>query len=189
MSNSIRAFVAVPIPGTPALRAVLGRLGMLGSAVKPVSADNLHVTLKFLGQMPAEQVPEIATIMQDAADGETAFTARIVGLGAFPRPERPSVVWAGLDKADGLIRIADRLEQRLTPLGFLRERRPFHPHLTLARVRRKPPAELANLLQDRQTTEFGSANVETIQLFLSEPGPTGPQYRPLATTGLSSTVR
>lgn len=189
MPNSIRTFVAVPISPTPALRDILGRLGMLGSAVKPVAADNLHVTLKFLGQMPVEQVPKIVTVMQDAADGETAFTSQIVGLGAFPRPERPSVVWAGLDEADGLIRIADRLEQRLAPIGFPREQRPFHPHLTLARVRRKPPAELANLLQDHQATEFGSANVETIQLFQSEPGPTGPRYRLLATTGLSSTVR
>jgi len=189
MSDSIRAFIAVAMPPTRALRNVLDRLGMLGSAVKPVTADNLHVTMKFLGQIPAEQVPQIVTIMRDAAAGERAFAARIVGLGVFPRPERPSVVWAGLDEADGLICIADRLEERLTPLGFPRERRAFHPHLTLARIRRKPPAELADLLQDHQATEFGSADVETIQLFLSEPGPTGPQYRSLATTGLSSTVR
>jgi len=188
MPDSIRVFIAVPIPATPALRQILARLGLLGGAVKPVDVDNLHVTLKFLGQTPIDQIPKIVNVMRNAADGETAFTAEIIGLGAFPRPERPSVVWAGLHEADGLSRMAERLEQRLAPLGFPSERRPFHPHLTLARVRRKPPADLADLLRNRRVTEFGSTDIETIQLFQSEPGPSGPRYRSLSTVGLASST-
>lgn len=188
MPNLIRAFVAVPIPALPALRPVLRRLELLGSAIKPVAPENLHVTLKFLGPIPFEQVPQIAAVMQLAADRETPFTATVVGMGAFPRPERPSVVWAGLNDADGLVRMAERIEQHLLPLGFPRERRAFQPHLTLARVRRKPPAELAELLRIHQATPFGTVNIEAIQLFQSEPGPTGPRYGSLATAELSPRV-
>lgn len=185
MSNRMRAFIAVKLPGNPKLREIISRLGTMGRAVKPVAGDNLHVTLKFLGDIAPEQTAEISRVVQSVAEPVAPFEVRLVGLGAFPHARRPSVIWAGLQNAEPLCRLAESLEAELEPVGFAPEKRPFHAHLTLARVKSRPPEDLAVLLDEHSETEFGVASIESVELFQSELQRDGPRYTVLASAELA----
>jgi 2'-5' RNA ligase len=185
MAKSVRAFIAVKVEAPRSLRAVISALGEMGGPVKAVDSDILHVTLKFLGDTDPRQLGDVGQAVQAAAAGRSAFQLRIAGLGAFPTPARPSVVWAGLEEAEPLVEIATDLETSLEALGFACESRPFHPHLTLARVRSRPPGELGALLRDQATRNFGSAKIDTVELMQSDLGPGGPRYTALARAKLA----
>jgi RNA 2',3'-cyclic 3'-phosphodiesterase len=180
MSETLRAFFAVDIRCPAALRRVLTDLSGMGRAVKAVDPDQLHVTLKFLGATSAELLPGLTAILEAAARGEGAFDVALSGLGAFPGAHRPSVVWAALDRADPLQRLAATLEAAVEPLGFARESRPFTPHVTLARIKARPPAKLAEILRDGSESTFGEARIENVVLYRSDTTTHGPRYTPLA---------
>jgi RNA 2',3'-cyclic 3'-phosphodiesterase len=180
MAATIRAFIAVKIPASPPLRGVLSQLGGMGRAVRAVSADNLHVTLKFLGDTSLEAVADIGRAVQRSVEAKQAFDLSIVGLGAFPHARRPSVIWAGFEGAEPLVEIAEELERELERLGVPRENRRFAPHLTLARIKSRPPAELGELLDRHPTTHFGTASITRVELFQSELTPDGPLYTVVA---------
>lgn len=179
----IRTFIAVKIPATLLLGRLIENLQELGRPVRPVRLGNLHVTLKFLGETEATQIPEIADALENVVVGCDEFLVEIGGLGVFPNFRRPSVVWAGL-KAEPLDALADNLEKRLDPLGFPRENRAFLPHLTVARVRGKAPRELATYVQQNAKTDYGSEIVESVELYQSELLPEGSRYTILARTML-----
>ena len=138
MPDPIRTFIAINDPRLEPLHRVLKELAGMGRALKTVDPDNLHVTLKFLGQTEMDLVPEVRALMERAARSRESCELSIATLGAFPHVDRPSVVWAGLDGAETLATLAADLEAGLQPHGFPRENRPFVPHLTLAR--RESPA-------------------------------------------------
>jgi RNA 2',3'-cyclic 3'-phosphodiesterase len=184
MSRRIRAFIAVKIEATPPLRKVLAELGTLGRAVRPVGADGLHVTLKFLGDTDLNLIPDVARTVEAVTSGVAAFEVRFVGLGAFPRRDRPSVVWAALQHAEPLCAMADQLDLRLSGLGFAAENRRFVSHLTLARVKARPPAELDEIIERHAATDFGMAAIDAVELLQSELTPAGPIYTTLATVPL-----
>ena len=186
MPNTVRAFIAVKIPATTQLKRVLSELESLGKPVKAVTADNMHVTLKFLGNTPESQIPKIAAIVQTICEPLQAFDVRVMGLGAFPHARRPSVVWVGLENAETLIRIAKQMEDKLKPLGFAREKRSFRPHLTLARIKSKPPAELKAIIEQHQAAEFGAASIRSVELIRSELRSDGPHYTSLVSANLSN---
>jgi 2'-5' RNA ligase len=184
MAENLRTFIGVPIRATPALRRVIAELDSLGKPLKAVSPDNLHITLKFLGDTHPQDIAAVGQALTAAADGKSACASELVGVGAFPHAHRPSVVWAGLQNAQVLIDLASELERRLAELGFPREQRAFQPHLTLARVRTKPPPQLAKLLAANSETHFGAVRIESAILYQSELGPQGARYTPLATANL-----
>ena len=180
MPDTARLFIAVKILPSRPLQKLIARLGMLGRIVKPIDADNLHLTLKFLGETELTLTPQISDAIEAAAIEHESFSLQLVGRGAFPDARRPSVIWVGLQGADPLVEIASELERRLRPLGFEQERRAFHPHVTVARIRSKPPRELATLLETEQSTEFGSADIASVELYQSELGSAGPRYTVLS---------
>jgi RNA 2',3'-cyclic 3'-phosphodiesterase len=186
MSEQLRTFVAVRIPAPVALRPVLRELSEMGRAVKAVSADHLHVTLKFLGETDADLVPEIGSIMSAAAAAQKRCELSLAGLGVFPHAQRPNVVWAGIEGGQTLQALAAELESELEPLGYAREDRPFVPHLTLARIKAKPPQSLHDLLKRHQKTQFGTASIASVEFFRSDLGPDGPKYTELATAPLGT---
>jgi 2'-5' RNA ligase len=188
MPQTLRTFIAMHLHAGAALRAVLESLGDMGRAVRPVAEDNLHVTLKFLGDTDAALVPTVAEALRESVADRGPFTLRLVGLGAFPHPGRPSVVWAGIEEGDGqaaLGEIAAALETALEPHGFPREQKKYHPHLTLARIKFKPPPELAGLFDQHAATDFGTETVTQVTLYQSDLRPEGPHYTPLATVELN----
>lgn len=140
---------------------------------------NLHITLKFLGQIDETRVPAVAEAIRAAAAPAAAFDVAVRGLGAFPTASRPRVVWAGLDEARALGALAAEVDDALATLGIPRESRPFAAHVTLGRVRepRRNPA-LAEALARR--ADFGRLPVARVSLMRSELHPRGARYTELA---------
>ncbi len=181
MSETFRTFIAVKIELPPALRTILRRLREMGRAVKAVDAEAMHITLKFLGDTPVDLLTDVKHIVESLGQDFAPFDLELTGMGAFPHWGRPQVVWVGISASEPLIKMAERLETELEPLGFPRKRRAFHPHLTLARIKAKPPAELQELAEAHETTGFGRQTINRLIWYQSELQNTGPIYVPLAT--------
>jgi RNA 2',3'-cyclic 3'-phosphodiesterase len=135
----LRLFVALNFP--PQLRQALWqataslREGTL--PVKWVRTDGIHLTLKFLGDVPEERDQELRAALTRAAAGARALTLTLGGFGVFPDFRRPRVVWVGIAAEPALELLQHRVEQEFAPLGFPTEARPFRPHLTLGRAARE----------------------------------------------------
>ncbi|MFW6163626.1 MAG: RNA 2',3'-cyclic phosphodiesterase [Planctomycetota bacterium] len=179
----MRTFIAVDFDEAirERLAAVQQDLSAAPCKIKWVKPAAMHATLKFLGEIDPEQVEPVAEAMAAAADGVAPFEVQVRGLGAFPPRGAPRVVWAGMDDpAGGLARLNEALEQRLSALGFKRERRPFHAHLTIGRVKgRRGGRELRALLEAEPEAAFGTQRVDGIVLYHSELSPQGATYRAL----------
>jgi 2'-5' RNA ligase len=183
MSQTVRAFVAVKLACTPGLRPVLRELGGM-DGLKAVSPENLHVTLKFLGEVALERTAEVSRTLAESAAGVPAFGAELRGVGAFPHAGRPTVIWTGLVGADSFVRLAERLEVSLELQGFARESRAFHPHVTLARVKGRPSGGLRALLERHVATSFGPVDIASVELYQSELHREGARYTVLASVRL-----
>lgn len=139
MEGVQRIFIAIDL--SPDLRAWLGKArSVLESRIPPatvrwVSVDAIHITLKFLGEIPSRRTEEIHAVMDQAAHGCRPFPLVVEGLGCFPDTLRPRVIWAGVRLEPALSDLQKRLEEGLEQIGFPRERRDFSPHLTLGRVK------------------------------------------------------
>ena len=134
----MRAFIAIEI--SEEARAALAALQ---EALRPVGADvgwtrpeSLHLTLRFLGEIDERQAGAVAAAMREGARAWPPLALRLSGTGAFPNARRPRILWAGLDgELERLAGLQAAIEARLVGLGFAREEKPFHPHLTLGRIK------------------------------------------------------
>jgi 2'-5' RNA ligase len=164
-----------------ALAAEIERLRAVAHGVAWVAADNLHVTLKFLGHLEPALLERAGNALAGVASQHAAFELVVRGLGAFPAPGRARVIWAGLSAgAPALETLAARVEEALADGGFAREARPFSAHLTLARVREPRRDErLAAALEAGTAREFGRFRVEHLVLMRSDLSPQGARYTPL----------
>ena len=184
MSALLRAFVAVEIPEDvrAALEAVQVRLRQHSVRARWVRPGSMHLTLKFLGDIPAGQVAGIAEALRAAAGGCAAFRLTAAGIGVFPGLRRPRVVWAGFSgETAPLADLQRRVEEGLTALGFPREERPFRAHLTIGRFPEPvAPEPLAEALKAFADASFGEIAVREIVLFQSELKPSGAVYTALA---------
>jgi len=184
----MRIFVAAPL--APALRDAVGgvrsRLNSAGSALRWVAPENLHFTLKFLGEIGEAGARRVADAARRVAEGTTRFEIVVAGLGAFPSPRRPQVVWVGVGQgADHLIALARDLDRALHRLKFPVEHRPFQPHLTVARVRRTGPVpDLSGPVHDLEGTVLGAQAVDALLVMESTLNPSGATYRPVETIRL-----
>ncbi len=179
----MRLFLAINLP--PAERDRLQRAaGALRAARLPVrwvNADALHLTLKFLGEVPEERAGAVAQAADAVARSYAPFHLELRGLGAFPNVRNPRVVWVGVHAPPELGRMAEDLEAAMAALGFPREARPFSPHLTLGRAERDARAgdfrrlgELAAKFDYATSLEAGS-----IDLMRSHLSPRGARYERL----------
>jgi len=177
-----RLFVAVEIPD--GIRALLARLGESLGRVLPemkwVDPANLHVTVKFLGNTPEEQVPQVKALIARAVAGVAPTTVEVAGLGAFPTLRKARVVWVGLHGDLGpLEELVARLDAGLAPLGFEPEKRRFAAHVTLGRSRRgRRPPDLERVCLPTADA-LGCCRVEEVVLVESELTRTGPIYTAL----------
>jgi RNA 2',3'-cyclic 3'-phosphodiesterase len=178
MADVIRCFLGVKIPAETSLRRVLKELSQMGRPLKAVEPDSLHVTLNFLGDTDPALLPEIKTAVDAAAKKQSRAQLTVTGLGVFPHMQRPSTVWAGLagDGAKTMSAIVADLGNLLENLGFAREERAFTPHVTLARVKAKPPETLRQVGERNAKTVFNTVTCEEIEILRSELGPDGSKY-------------
>ena len=152
--DAIRAFIAIELP-----EAILGELDNIEARLKPqmphdalrwVKADSIHLTLKFLGQVPSDQLDLITSSLRTAAAAHAPFVLEVKGAGCFPNIHRPRVVWVGVQEHDHRLHGLQRaVENAIAPLGYPTEIRDFTPHLTLGRVARD--ARQTRSEEDRRT--------------------------------------
>jgi RNA 2',3'-cyclic 3'-phosphodiesterase len=164
------------VEATPGIEEVLRRLEKMGSSLRSCAAENLHLTLAFLGETDEERFEKIAEAIEESCAGCGPFALELAGLGAFPSIQRPNNVWVGARDGHPLSQIVEKLRPRLNALGISTDERPWNVHLTLARVKFKPPAELGQMLRSHRETAFGSAGVGEILLMTSELLPEGARH-------------
>jgi 2'-5' RNA ligase len=185
MKQKIRTFVAVPISETLRRAAVacVDRFRATGADVKWVAPENLHVTVKFLGDVDATKIHEVCRTIEESVSDLACFDLQIQGAGAFPDIKRPRTIWLGAGEgANAITELAKRLERGLEAIGYPRERRRFHPHVTLGRARHAGPAlaDLAESLRDSADIEIGRCRISEVVTFASQLGRDGPTYEALA---------
>ncbi|MHC5055164.1 MAG: RNA 2',3'-cyclic phosphodiesterase [Planctomycetota bacterium] len=190
MKDRLRTFVAVELSKETrsSLGAEIGRLRELGANVKWVSPEDLHITVKFLGQVDRRDVPGILGALEKAARARERFAMEISGLSFFPRPTKPRVVAAGVDEggAASLTLLAASVEDALVEVGFGREGRGFKAHVTLGRVKSpKGIAALSDYLLTHDGRPFGEEQVESVALVMSELRREGPVYTVLGHASLA----
>jgi len=179
--ETLRAFIALDMP--PEIKAALANyaqpLKSLRGRVSWVKSENLHLTLKFLGDIPVNRVDEIAAALQEIAATVTTFSATISGSGAFPNDEHPRVLWVGLNEDGGTLQnLVRALEARLQRLGFAPEKKRFTPHLTIGRVKDARIPEVIRGLKEKPFAAI-SAQFDEIIFMQSELHPAGSIYTPL----------
>jgi 2'-5' RNA ligase len=182
MQEAIRGFIAFDIESHEVLKKLADAQGLLlktGADLKPVEPQNIHVTVRFLGNISSEAVEKIFEEMKKVQF--VAFDIRIQGVGAFPNVKYPRVVWAGIKEgADQLRSIFSQLEPRLHGLGFAPDARGFSPHLTIARVRSgRGKVQLAQCITENANFEFGVIKGQCLKLKRSNLTPKGPVYSTL----------
>lgn len=163
----------------PAIVDVQERIARAEAKVKWVEPDNLHYTLKFLGDTPGDDVPRLAQAAREVAARRAACDVHIAGAGAFPRPNDVRVVWLGCHEgAEALGALAGDLDDALHRAGLAdREARPFRAHLTIGRNKSRHRAEeLAQAIQDAEGVDIGVMRVAQFVLMRSQLRPSGPVY-------------
>lgn len=158
--------------------------------VRWVRSNNIHVTLKFYGAVDADLVPQLEAGLVRAAQTAEPIALTVQGLGVFPNPARPQVIWVGLQgDRDPLQRLAAVVEQEATALGFPPEAREYTPHLTLGRVRPQLSVEghdqVMKLLEQADVQALGEFRPEHLSLMASELRPGGSVYQCLFSTPLA----
>jgi len=178
----IRSFIAIDIEDpvlAEKIEQVKNTILSSKADLKPVERENIHITLRFLGNIPLSLVDEIYKIMQGLEF--KPFNIHIKGLGAFPRINRPRVIWIGIEEgAEELKRIQKQLESGLRKIGIRPEKEEFIPHITIARVRSgRNRDRLVKILVELSDVDIGFMTVNSIRLKQSILTPKGPIYKTL----------
>jgi 2'-5' RNA ligase len=179
VSETIRSFFAFDITDGEVIRRleeVQGLLAKTGANLKLVKPQNIHLTIRFLGNTSPLMLDAVYEEMKHVSFSPFEITLR--GLGAFPNLNRPRVVWAGIKKgADELVKIFEQLEPRLRKLGFKPDKKGFSPHLTIARVRTgRNKIQLTTTIRELEDYDFGFVKAECLRLKKSVLTPRGPIY-------------
>ena len=200
MKESVRAFLAIELPeqAKAALGGLVEKLRMARiRGLRPVNAEGIHLTLKFLGDVPRTQIEPIAAEVARVVKGHRPFTVALSVVGVFPSGASPRVLWVGL-KGDlpSLVDLHQSVEGALDGLGFARERRGFSPHLTVARINDRTPLpdrrRAVEVLEAAESFESGPRiDVGSVSLMRSILLPERARYERLALIplrgGLSNT--
>lgn len=189
MMNTLRTFIGIPLP--PVVQHQITTAQQSWKAVLPdirwTKAENLHLTLRFLGDIEETLVNQIYTCMQKAVTGISPFTLTLHGMGVFPNLARPRVLWLGIGEGkERLQALYVSLDNSLRSLGFPSEGRVYTPHLTLARFKTSSRKSVVqSLIEQGNTYTFDPIVIQTLELIHSQLQPTGPIYTPLRTVALS----
>lgn len=186
----MRTFVALVPSAAEQARLADGsaRLRDAGFPIRWVPPENVHLTLKFLGEAGEERVREVCAAVDGAAAGVAPFEMSVGRFGAFPSPRRPNVVWLGVELESTLGELQELVEQALAGLGFPREERAFRPHLTLGRAhKRLSPKEFRGLDELLKRLDYSDTfQVRSVDVVRSRLMPTGAIYDVVHSANLES---
>jgi 2'-5' RNA ligase len=191
-AQPIRTFIAIELPvevKNDLKQLVTNLKNKEACPAKWVDSDAIHLTLKFLGNIGPDKIDLIKQIMRESAAATGPFHLQLGGLGAFPNLNRAQVVWVGITgDLDNLESLQQKLEQGLAGVGFTPERRPFTPHLTLARVRETATLSQRQLLGERISGQLWESSfkigVDSYSLMRSQLSRSGAVYTQLASIDL-----
>ncbi len=162
------------------LDRIQNQLQETGARVRWVPPANIHLTLKFMGAVEMELVPELVETTKQCVVGLAPWVTEVQGVGSFPSGRSPRVIWVGVTDEEGkLARIHKCLDRELRGFSVKREARRYHPHLTLGRVQSSSYA-LAEAIRSLEETEAGTLTINGLTLFQSDLTPEGAVYTPLA---------
>ena len=180
----MRTFIAVDIPA--AVKEEIGKLQEqlkkeVSSVVKWVNAENIHITLRFLGEVPEEKIELLRQVLPKGGRGIAPFKISIRGLGVFPEPSRPRVIWVGMESEGKMMeQLYWQIETLMRDSGFSPETRAFSPHLTVGRVKQlRNRTEWVRAIEKREGIFIGETKADCFYLFQSILRPQGPEYRKL----------
>lgn len=191
--NQLRAFIAIELP-QPIQEAIEKQTSRLRQAagdglVRWIPPQNIHLTLKFLGNIAASHMDFLKQLLHQTADSHQPFDVQIGGIGSFPNSKLPRVLWAGVHAPADLASLQKNIEAGAARLGYEKEARPFSPHLTLGRVRQgidsRDLQKISSALNGIQIGNIGSARVDAVHLYKSELRPEGSLYTKLFSAPLS----
>jgi 2'-5' RNA ligase len=186
----IRVFVALELSqplkeGILALTRQMAKRGVSASWAKP---GTMHLTLKFLGDVEEERIPDVTEAVEAAAARVPPFAFGTDGLGAFPTSRRPRVLWVGVSPAPGLFALQEAVEDELALLGFPQEEDRYRPHITLGRLRDPRGAQSFPELLAEFTAPAVTVEVKDVLLMKSTLAAGGAVHEPLAAIPLSGPV-
>jgi 2'-5' RNA ligase len=184
MQRMVRTFIAVELSADVRGRAarLMEKLKQTPAKVRWIESRNLHLTLKFLGDVEAIEIPEVLARVQQAVRELESFDLTFYGVGAFPDASNPRTIWLGArEGSQAMIAMHQRVEDALAEMGFRKENRRFRPHVTIGRVRdtRNAKRDLKDLLAKYADYEGGISHVEELVVFSSQLQEGGPLYEPL----------
>jgi 2'-5' RNA ligase len=182
----MRLFIAIDLPEE--WKRILAQpeesIGWLGRGVKWVEPRGIHLTLKFLGEVDEELVPDIRGGMAAACMGIEPFAIRLRGTGVFPNAKRPRVYWAGIEGPSALLALQARMDEELQRLGFPAEEHEFRAHLTLARIKDPIGKQRMTDALLRFSLESEPADVREVLLMRSHLSSEGARYEPVGRCAL-----
>ena len=184
----IRSFLAIELPEAirRKIEEVQKDLKLSHADVRWVSPEKIHLTLKFFGSIDESRIDHIVKSIGGPTQTSSPFSLAVRGMGAFPHLKNPRVIWMGLvDEKEILPSFQRELEKELRKIGFESEDRPFHPHLTLGRMKSNQGRdELIGRMEKYREEQFGDFQVEKVVLLKSDLRPSGPIYTLLKELGL-----
>jgi 2'-5' RNA ligase len=179
----VRVFVALDVPESvrASLAELTSRLARVCPSARWVRFEGVHITLKFIGEVPPEKLEQIRHAL-DELPNFGPITVRFAGLGFFPGARRPRVFWAGVEADPKLAELTAAIEMKLSPLGIAPEKRTFHPHLTLARFESPQGTQvLREAVEALGAAEFGKETFREFHVYQSVLKRSGAEYTRLVT--------
>jgi len=193
----VRAFIAIET--SPEIKKAIEKQtaplqNVLGSSMmRWVPSKNIHLTLKFLGDISASNVEMLTQLLNVEASQHSAFEIQFSGLGVFPNAKRPRVMWIGIQAPDGLAALHRGIDAAAAKLGFPGEKHAFSPHLTIGRVKKNISStgiqKIRATLEETQIGLLGSALVNAVHIFKSDLKPSGAVYTQLHTAPLRNATQ
>lgn len=179
----LRVFIAVEIPlqvREAVCRAMASFKKEIGPVVRWVPLENMHLTLKFMGEVSQGNVEMLCQMLRAEAERFQCFDLHLSGLGSFPNPKRPRVIYIGVQAPPVLESLQRGIESASRRLGYESEERAFSPHLTIGRVKQNATGaeqqSIRHLLEETRIDLLGSARVDSVHLYKSDLKPTGSVY-------------
>ena len=189
----MRTFIAADFP--PDILTKAGKITadlkqqMPGGAIKWVSTEKMHLTIKFIGEIQQNKIDRVKVLMSNILNDQPSFKIGIQNLGTYPHINNPRVIWLGIAQGAPLIEIHEKLDLALTELKIRSDRQKYSPHLTLARVRRDTDRdtvkEIGHILSHFKVDSLGTITISEITLYKSKLTPQGPEYTPLHVVSLN----
>jgi 2'-5' RNA ligase len=174
---SFRGFIAVDIPANKKIQEIEKEIKQTNPNIKLVETENIHITLKFLGDVQETLIDNIEQIITSAIQGVQPFSVKLQHTGVFPNVNYIKIIWIGIYDNGILSTITSKLEDQLESLGFPKEQRGFSPHLTIGRVKTAEHKEkLLQIIRKYEQEEFGDLIIDRVLLKKSELTPKGPIY-------------